>query len=130
LLLAVGIGGGVFVERSAQSAQTARESAVLATIASSHFNHVSFTSRGASSPVSKVLYARDGAWFYVVIDSAACACRVVARSVAAERDLGQPTVRGSTATLFERDFPHPTALELVDASGRVVSAATLSYPVR
>jgi hypothetical protein len=77
-----------------------------------------------------VLYARDGAWFYVIIDSAACACRVLARSAGVERDLGIPAARGSTATLFVRDFPHPTVLELVDASGRVISAATLAYPIR
>jgi hypothetical protein len=130
VLLAIGIGGGVFVERSAQSRQAARDSAILATIASSHFNHVSFTSRGASGPVSKVLYARDGSWFYVVIDSATCACRVLARSARVERDLGKPAVRASTATLFVRDFPRPSALELVDASGRIVSTATLAYPAR
>ena len=33
----------------------------------------------ASAPFSRVLHARDGAWFYVVISSAACDCRVVLR---------------------------------------------------
>jgi hypothetical protein len=107
--------------------QVAHDSAVLATIATAHFNHVTLTAREPSAPVSKVLYARDGAWFYVVIDSPTCDCRVVARSAAVERDLGKPEVRGSTATLFVRDFPRPTSLELVDASGRVVAAATLIY---
>jgi hypothetical protein len=83
--------------------------------------------REPSAPVSKVLCARDGAWFYVVIDSPTCDCRVVARSAAGERDLGNPEVRGSTATLFVRDFPRPTSLELVDAPGRIISGATLIY---
>jgi hypothetical protein len=129
LLLAVGIGGGALLERSADTRQAARESAVLATIATSHFNHVSFTRRDASAPVAKVLYARDGAWFYVLVDSATCDCRVVAHSGTSERDLGPLEVRGSAATLFVRDFPaRPIALDLVDASGRILANATLSYP--
>jgi hypothetical protein len=127
LLLAAGIGGGALVEHSTAVRQVAHDSAVLATIATAHFNHVSLTAREPSAPVSKVLYARDGAWFYVVIDSATCDCRVVVRSAAGERDLGKPEVRGSTATLFVRDFPRPTSLELVDATGRVVAGATLPY---
>jgi len=99
LLLAAGIGGGALVEHSTDVRQVAHDSAVLATIATAHFNHVSFTVREPSAPVSKVLYARDGAWFYVVIDSATCDCRVVVRSAAGERDWGKPEVRGSTATL-------------------------------
>jgi hypothetical protein len=127
LLLAAGIGGGALVEHSAEVREAAHDSAILATIATAHFNHVSLTAREPSAPISKVLYARDGAWFYVVIDSPTCDCRVVARSAASERDLGAPEVRGSTATLFVRDFPRPTALELVDAAGRVIAGATLVY---
>ncbi len=128
VLLAIGAGGGVLVERSADVRQAARDSAILATIASSHFNHAGFTARDPSAPVAKALYARDGAWLYVVVDSAACDCRVVARSAAGERDLGKPEVRGRTATLFVRDSPRPFALELVDAAGRAISGATLVYP--
>jgi hypothetical protein len=127
LLLAAGIGGSALVEHSAEVGQAAHDSAVLATIATAHFNHVSLSARESSAPVSKVIYARDGAWLYVVIDSARCDCRVVARSAARERDLGKPEVRGSTATLFVRDFPRPTSLELVDAAGRIIAGAALPY---
>jgi hypothetical protein len=130
LLLAAGVGGGALVEHSADVRQAARDSAILATIASSHFNHVTFTAHDAAVPVSKVLYARNGAWFYVVIASSACDCRVVARSAAGERDLGKPDVRGNTATLFVRDFPHPTSLELVGPSEQVIADAALVYPTR
>jgi len=111
----------------ADTRQAAHDSAVLATIATAHFNHITLTARESSAPVSKVLYARDGAWFYLVVDSATCDCRAVVRSAAGERDLGKLEVRGSTATLFVRDVPRPTSLELVDASGRVISGATLVY---
>lgn len=130
LVLAAGIGGGALVEHSANVRQAAQDSAVLATIATSHFNHVSFTSHAAGVPVSKVLYARDGAWFYVVIAGSNCNCRVVARSATGERDLGKPDLHGDAATLFVRDVPRPTSLELVDPSGRTLADATLAYPAR
>jgi Putative zinc-finger len=131
LLLAAGIGGGALVEHSEEVRQAAHDSAVVATIATSHFNHVTFTAHESSAPISKVLYARDGAWFYVVIDSTTCNCHVIVRSASGdERDLGTPEVRGSTATFFTRDFPRPTLLKLVDASGRIISGATLPYPAQ
>jgi hypothetical protein len=130
VLLTAGVGGGVFVEHASNVRQAAHDSAVLATIATSHFNHVTFTAHTAAVPVSKVLYARDGAWFYVVIAGSTCDCRVIARSATGERDLGKPDVRGDAAALFVRDFPHPTSLELVDASGHRVSDATLVYSAR
>jgi len=127
VLLTAGVAGGAFVEHAANVRQAAHDSAVLATIATSHFNHVTFTAHVPAAPVSKVLYARDGAWFYVVIAGSTCDCRVIARSATAQRDLGKPAVRGDAATLFVRDFPRPTSLELIDASGRDVSDATLVY---
>jgi hypothetical protein len=130
VLLTAGVGGGAFIENSANVRQAARDSAVLATIATSHFNHVTFTARAAAVPVSKVLYARDGAWFYVVIAGSTCDCRVVAHSASGERDFGRPDERGDTATLFVRDFPRPTSLQLLDAAGHPLSEATLVYPAR
>jgi hypothetical protein len=130
LVLAVGIGGGAVVERSGDMRQAAHDSAILATIAMSHFNHVSLTPRVASAPVSKVLYARDGAWFYLIVGSATCDCRVLVRSAAGARDLGQPEVRGNTATLFVHDFPRPESLALVGSSGQTLADAKLVYPSR
>ncbi len=130
LLLAAGVGAGALVERAADTRQAAHDSTVLATIATSHFNHVTLTARSPAAPVSKVLYARDGAWIYVVIDGTTCDCRVVLRSSAGERDLGHPAVRGSTATLFVTNLSRPTSIELVTESGQIVSSATLIYASR
>ena len=130
LLLAVGVGGGALVERSADVREAARDSSVLATLATSHFNHVSLVSHTTSAPAAKVLYGRDGAWFYVVVDSATCDCRVIAASRAGRHDLGKPEVRGTTATLFVRNIPRPISLDLVDASGSVIAGAPLVYPAR
>lgn len=130
LLLAAGVGGGALLERSADTRQAAHESAVLATIATSHFNHVTLTARAPAVPVSKVLYARDGAWLYVVIDGTTCDCRVVLRSSAGARDLGAPAVRGSTATLFVTDAARPTSIELETRAGQNLSSASLVYTAR
>ena len=127
LLLAVGVGGGALIERSADVRQAEHDSAVLATIATSHFNHTTLTARAPAAPVTKVLYARDGAWLYVVIDGTTCDCRVVLRSSDGERDLGRPIVRGSTATLFVTDAARPNSIELVAQRGQIVSSAKLVY---
>jgi hypothetical protein len=41
-----------------------------------------------------------------------------------------PAARGSTATLFVRGGPRPSALALEDASDRVIADATLAYPAQ
>jgi hypothetical protein len=130
LALTVGLGGAAAIEHANATRTAANESAILATIATSHFNHVTFSPIDPRAPVSKVLYARDGAWFYVIIDSATCDCRLIARSVTAERDLGAPIAGATTATLFIRTFSRPTALELRDPAGRPISRAILRYSVR
>jgi hypothetical protein len=126
--LAVGLGIGAIVERSQDAAQASRESTVLAAIATSHFLHVSLSARDSGIAPGKVLYARDGAWVYVILTSAACECRAVVRSGQGDRDLGRLEGRGTTATLFARPNVPPTSLDLVDDAGRVVATATLAYP--
>ncbi len=34
----------------------------------SHFNHAEFTSAATAAPHAKVIYARDGAWLYVIVE--------------------------------------------------------------
>ncbi len=127
LIIAAGAGSGALLEHAADVRQAARESAVLATLANAHFLHTSLTARDPAAPVSKVIYARDGAWMYVVVDSATCRCHVVVRLASGEQDLGDPDARGTTSTLFARTASRPTSVALVDAAGHVMSAATLAY---
>jgi hypothetical protein len=117
---------GLF-EWSEAARQTARNSSILATIASSHFRHVQFTARTKDGPIAKILYAADGSWMYVVIDSSSCICHVVARSVGTRRDFGLPETRGATSTVFTRDAGRVTAVALVDPAGTVIADAQLSY---
>jgi len=127
VLLFLGISGGMLYQRSTIWRQVAQDSTVLATIATSHFKHASFTAREPGAPIAKVLYARDGRWFYVIVNSASCDCRLVARSATAQRDLGSLEVRGSTATRFVSDFPRPTSLKLIGGSRSEVLSVSLKY---
>ena len=128
LVLGVGLGGGALVRQSADvRAALQRDDLALATIATSHFKHESFAARAAGAPAAKVLYAPDGAWFYVIVDSGSCACRVVAHSAAGERDLGAPEARGATAVLLVRDFPRPASLDLIRNNGEPIARAALQY---
>jgi anti-sigma-K factor RskA len=128
LVLAAALGGSALFEHRADVRLAAHDSAVLASIANSHFLHVTLTANTRAAPVSKVLFARDGSWLYVIIDSPACDCRIVAQTAAGERDFGPPDVRGTASTFFARTERRPTAVELVDAARRVLSRATLPYP--
>ena len=128
LTVAAGVTAGALVQHSADSEAAARNGAVLATLANSHFLHVSLTPHDRSAPVSKAIYARDGAWIYVVIDNANCRCHVVARAGSVQRDLGAPQAVGGSSALFTRAVAHPTSVELVADSGRTLADATLAYP--
>jgi len=105
-----------FVAQSA-SAQLARTDVALTAIASSHFGHTTL----ASDPgiVAKAIYARDGAWCYVVATGAPRGAHVIVHRGAAARDLGALDA-GAPATLFVRDPGRPDSIEVV-ADGRAVA---------
>jgi hypothetical protein len=130
LLLAIGGGAGAFVAHVGEERQAADDGAVLATIASAHFNHVTFTPRAANVPVAKVLYARDGTWVYVVIAGTTCDCDVVAHAANHALVLGRPANRGGSATLFARGLHRPASIDLVDSAGTTLASAALVYPQR
>jgi hypothetical protein len=81
------------------ASKAARTDVALAAIASSHFGHTTL----ASEPgvVAKVLYARDGAWYYVVASGAPRNAHVMLRRGATARDIGTLDA-GNPATLFVR----------------------------
>ncbi len=108
---------------AASARQAATDTALLA-IAGSHFNHV--TLAGERGVVAKALYARDGAWCYVVAHGVvpgasrgAADRNVVARCRPAG---GQP----HPATAFVRTPGRVDEVEIVSA-GRVVAQARPAY---
>jgi hypothetical protein len=124
----LGIGGGMWFDLAAGLGPASdQDSLALATIATSHFLHASFTSREPGAPPAKVLYARDGSWLYVIVDAARCDCRIVARRGEARVDLGPPRAHGLTETLFLAKAGRPGALALISGENRTLGDVNLPY---
>jgi hypothetical protein len=104
---------------AAQSAggQLARTDVALTAIASSHFGHTTLTSD--PGVVAKAIYARDGAWCYVVASGAPRGTHVVLHRGNATQDMGE-LQQGAPSTLFLRNAGRPDDIALV-ADGRVIS---------
>jgi hypothetical protein len=96
------------------SDQLARTDAALGAIASSHFSHTTLTP-GRTGVVAKALYARDGAWLYVVAENAPRGAHVVLRSGTARRDIGA-LGGGTPATLFARATGRADEISIIDGN--------------
>ncbi|HWT04260.1 MAG TPA: zf-HC2 domain-containing protein [Xanthomonadales bacterium] len=99
------------------SVQLAQTDTALGAIASSHFGHTTLTSR--SGVIAKALYARDGAWLYIVAENAPRGARVLLRNGSAMHDVGELGA-GTPATLFVRAPGHAAEINVV--AGDVVVA--------
>jgi hypothetical protein len=106
------------------SAKLARTDVALGAIASSHFGHTTMT---ADEPgiVVKALYARDGAWLYVVAQNAPPGAHVMLRRGAVASDLGALDA-GSPATLFARAPGRADEIG-IKAGDRLVAHGTPAY---
>jgi hypothetical protein len=116
LVAAVGVTGTREIANDRST--IAADDQAFASIAVSHFTHTTFTKSVPQAPTAKVLWGKSPHWLYVIVDSTACNCDVVALTPAGERDLGTPAARGNTATLFVPDEPSVNQVEL--RSGSVV----------
>ncbi len=104
-------------DRDLRAADAARGPA-LAALVNSHFLHAQFVKLAPDAPSAKVIFARSGAWFYVI----ALTNRTL--SVAADgRRLGELTGSGGERTLFVAHPPKTQPLFLVDGSRTVARAA-------
>jgi len=88
---------GTALQGAAQHA--ARTDAALSAVAASHFSHTTLTSQPGT--VAKALYARDGAWMYVIANGVGTGAHLILRGNGIDRDLGA-LVAGAPATLFVR----------------------------
>jgi anti-sigma factor RsiW len=125
-VLAVGITLAALLQTHRLQAQVGADDAVLATIATSHFNHAEFSKTAAGAPAAKVLNARDGAWLYVIVDAPLGGVHVVGRHDDTAVDFGAVRVHGNTATLFVRDPGTMSRLEL-RRDGATIGTAVPSY---
>jgi hypothetical protein len=84
--------------------QAAQTSGVLAVLAASHFNHVSFVRPNAAAPVAKLIYAKHGEWLYLIVEGTPANLTLYGETPTGERFLGSPQSRAGVETLF---ISHP-----------------------
>ncbi|HTW84650.1 MAG TPA: hypothetical protein VMD91_11320 [Candidatus Sulfotelmatobacter sp.] len=93
------VGGVDVVHERALGTHVAQTDTALLAMASAHFMHT--TLAGRPGVIAKAIYARDGAWCYVVADGVPAGAHVVVTQHGARRDLG--ALAGTRpATLFVR----------------------------
>jgi len=105
------------------STQIAATNTALLAIAASHFGHTTLTT--SSGVIAKAIYARDGAWCYVVADHAPPGAHVVAHRGGVARDLGA-LANGAPATLFVRGAGKVDRVEIV-AGDQIVAHGVPVY---
>jgi hypothetical protein len=101
-----------------------REQAVRAMVGS-HFAHAQFSALTPDAPKAKVIYARTGAWRFIVVD-AGRAYTVAEQSSGGTVRLGEVHVQGGAAELYLANPPPARTLLLLDGT-RPVAQATLPY---
>ena len=107
----------------AASAQMQRTDVALTALASSHFGHTTLTSE--PGVIAKAIYARDGAWCYVVASGAPRGAHVMMRRGATARDMGALDP-GAPATLFVKNPGKGDEIGIV-AGDRVVAHGRPAY---
>jgi len=125
-LLLIALGGAWLQMGPARERRHASELAV-ATLVHSHFLHEAMETRaGAGGLAAKVVYARDGSWFYVLVDRAGGEIDVDA-TIAGRRWLAGAALReGDTATLLARPPARADSVEL-SRDGNVLASVRLRY---
>lgn len=93
------VGGTSVVRERAAESQLAYTDTALIAMANAHFLHV--TLAGRPGVIAKAIYARDGAWCYVVADGVPPGSHVLVTQGGVRRDLGVLT-GARPATLFVR----------------------------
>jgi hypothetical protein len=106
--------------------ERARSTVALTTIVHSHFLHVTMSKASPAAPSAKILYARDGAWLYVVVDRPASGTRVILGAHGAQRDAGELHAAGGVSTLFVPDAGRPDSVVLHDGA-QTTEQARLVY---
>ena len=122
------VAGGTlaFVNRAWSGNATIGQQDVRAQIAmvNSHFDHTTLAPASPGAPPAKVIFARDKAWLYAIVNDNDPGYHLVAVSGDTRRDLGVLTVHGATASLFVQHPPSLSELALVNGD-RVVARGML-----
>lgn len=121
LLAGAGIVQNVSLHRT-----LANTNVVLAVLASSHFNHVSFVPVAAGAPVAKAIYGRHGEWLYVIANTSSPGLTVTGSDASGEHMLGSLESGSNVQTLFVRASGRLRSIEL-RREGRIIGRATPAY---
>jgi len=108
----------------AASSRLASTNTALLAMAASHFEHVSLTT--PPGMVAKAIYARDGAWYYVVVSGAPPGGHVRVESGGTFRDVGA-LVPGTPATLFVRGVGRVAEIDITGPGDATVARGIPSY---
>ena len=92
-----------------------------------HFLHAPFAGGPAGAPNAKAIYARDGAWVYVLVAPATGALDVVAVSNGKRSTIGSIPAGSETRGAFFAQTSRPEKVELVE-NGATIASAPLVYP--
>jgi hypothetical protein len=106
------------------TARLARNDSALLAMASAHFGHTTLTPDRAGV-VAKAIYARDGAWCFVVASGVGPHAHLIARRHGVASDLG-PLSSGKASTLFVQGAGRVDQVAIVD-DGHVLAHGTPAY---
>lgn len=98
---------------------TPHDASPVLALVHSHFNHAQFSGRG---PAAKVLYARNRAWYYIIVDGAHAYTVVGANGSSSSTPLGVTASHGDTSSLFISGARSFQRIELREGSTLVETA--------
>jgi len=107
----------------AATTQLAQTDTALIALASSHFEHTTLTSK--PGVVAKAIYARDGAWCYVVASGVGTHAHLVMHRHGTAKDLGQLS-EGRASTIFVSGAGRVENIAIV-SDGRIIASGTPAY---
>lgn len=125
-VLAVAPFGYVLNQNRAMHAMMANDDRALARLAGGQFNHVAFAPRAQGAPPAKVLYARNGSWYYVIVRNPRPDMQIAYEHDGTMEMLGRVGMRGDTGTLYLPVDHKMDELALVER-GAVIADAHLAY---
>lgn len=97
----------------------------IVAMTNSHFTHSQFGALAASAPKAKVIYARTGAWWYVIAQTNRAYTVAVVENGKLRR-IGTLHANGNAAQLYVA-HPPPARMVLLLDGGTPVARATLQY---
>ena len=101
------------------------ESTALHALVHSHFLHAQFVSSAPGAPAAKVIYAKTGGWFYVIVDGAPDGLQIGAVTSGSTRVLGTPVQVSHSSTFFDPSGNGIHELVLMRA-GKVIAHAPMA----